>query len=74
LQSLPSRIGNILDITLKDLEKVLYCEAYIVIDAKETGLQSGELWARGQVRPADRGIRGRPLRGAYGRRGDPRDA
>jgi len=43
LKSLPSRIGNILDITLKDLEKVLYCEAYIVIDAKETGLQAGEL-------------------------------
>src|SRR5687767_2969491 len=43
LKSLPSRIGNILDITLKDLEKVLYCEAYIVIDAKETGLQEGEL-------------------------------
>src|SRR5688500_1586211 len=43
LKSLPSRIGNILDITLKDLEQVLYCEAYIVIDPKETGLQLGEL-------------------------------
>jgi DNA-directed RNA polymerase subunit beta' len=43
LKSLPSRIGNVLDITLKDLEKVLYCEAYIVIDAKETGLSQGEL-------------------------------
>jgi len=43
LKSLPSRIGNILDITLKDLERVLYCEAYIVIDGKETGLQAGEL-------------------------------
>jgi len=32
-----------LDITLKDLEKVLYCEAYIVIDPKETGLQRGDL-------------------------------
>ena len=40
LKSLPSRIGNILDITLKDLEKVLYCEAYIVIDPKETGARS----------------------------------
>ena len=38
LKSLPSRIGNMLDISLKDLEKVLYCEAYIVIDPKETGL------------------------------------
>ncbi|MBN1193685.1 MAG: DNA-directed RNA polymerase subunit beta', partial [Coriobacteriia bacterium] len=43
LKSLPSRIGNILDITLKDLEKVLYCEAYIVIDPKDTELQAGEL-------------------------------
>src|SRR5690606_21008776 len=43
LKSLPSRIGNILDITLKDLERVLYCEAYIVIDAGETGLEIGEL-------------------------------
>ncbi|MCA9594466.1 MAG: DNA-directed RNA polymerase subunit beta' [Myxococcales bacterium] len=43
LKSLPSRIGNILDITLKDLEKVLYCEAYIVIDPKDTGLGVGEL-------------------------------
>jgi DNA-directed RNA polymerase subunit beta' len=43
LKSLPSRIGNVLDITLKDLEKVLYCEAYIVIDAKETGLAKAEL-------------------------------
>ena len=43
LKSLPSRIGNLLDITLKDLEKVLYCESYVVIDPKETGLQRGEL-------------------------------
>jgi DNA-directed RNA polymerase subunit beta' len=43
LKSLPSRIGNILDITLKDLERVLYCEAYIVIDPGETGLEQGEL-------------------------------
>jgi DNA-directed RNA polymerase subunit beta' len=40
---LPSRIGNILDITLKDLEKVLYCEAYIVTDAGETALEVGEV-------------------------------
>ncbi|MEI7703390.1 MAG: DNA-directed RNA polymerase subunit beta' [Deltaproteobacteria bacterium] len=35
LKSLPSRIGNLLDITLKDLEKVLYCESYIVTDPKQ---------------------------------------
>jgi DNA-directed RNA polymerase subunit beta' len=43
LKSLPSRIGNLLDIPLKDLEKVLYCESYIVIDAKQSGLQEREL-------------------------------
>ena len=43
LKSLPSRIGNLLDITLKDLEKVLYCESYIVLDPKESGLERGEL-------------------------------
>jgi DNA-directed RNA polymerase subunit beta' len=43
LKSLPSRIGNMLDITLKDLEKVLYCEAFIVIDPKGSPLKEGEL-------------------------------
>jgi DNA-directed RNA polymerase subunit beta' len=43
LKSLPSRIGNLLDIPLKDLEKVLYCEAYIVIDPKNSGLSRNEL-------------------------------
>ncbi len=43
LKSLPSRIGNLLDITLKELEKVLYCESYIIIDPKATTLTQGEL-------------------------------
>jgi DNA-directed RNA polymerase beta' subunit len=43
VKSLPSRIGNLLDIPLKDLEKVLYCEAYIVIDPKNSGLSGREL-------------------------------
>ncbi len=43
LKSLPSRIGNLLDIPLKDLEKVLYCEAYIVINPKNSGLSQNEL-------------------------------
>ncbi|MGB8222924.1 MAG: DNA-directed RNA polymerase subunit beta' [Polyangiales bacterium] len=43
LKSLPSRIGAILDITLKDLERVLYCESYVVLDAKETPLERGEI-------------------------------
>jgi DNA-directed RNA polymerase subunit beta' len=43
LKSLPSRIGNLLDIPLKDLEKVLYCEAYIVTNPKQSGLSPCEL-------------------------------
>jgi DNA-directed RNA polymerase subunit beta' len=43
LKSLPSRIGNLLDITLKDLEKVLYCVAYVVLDPGETTLEPGAI-------------------------------
>ena len=43
LRSLPSRIGNLLDMTLKDVERVLYCEAYIVTDPMETSLQEGQV-------------------------------
>jgi DNA-directed RNA polymerase subunit beta' len=43
LKSLPSRIGAVLDITLKELERVLYCESYIVLDPKESGLETGEI-------------------------------
>ncbi|MBU6162395.1 MAG: DNA-directed RNA polymerase subunit beta', partial [Myxococcales bacterium] len=43
LKSLPSRIGNLLDIPLKDLEKVLYCVSYIVLDPKNTPLLKGEV-------------------------------
>jgi DNA-directed RNA polymerase subunit beta' len=43
LKSLPSRIGNLLELTLKDLERVLYFEQHIVIDPKDTPLRRGEL-------------------------------
>lgn len=43
LKSLPSRIGNLLDITLKDLEKILYFEAYYVTDPIDTTLTKGQL-------------------------------
>jgi DNA-directed RNA polymerase subunit beta' len=42
-KSLPSRIGTILDITLRDLERVLYFESYIVIDPGPTELKEKEL-------------------------------
>jgi len=43
LRSLPSRIGALLDVTLKDLERVLYYEKYAVTDAKDSDLHVGEL-------------------------------
>jgi len=43
LKSLPSRIGNILEVSLRDLERVLYFESHIVIDPKDTDLRVGEL-------------------------------
>ncbi|MEC9072142.1 MAG: DNA-directed RNA polymerase subunit beta', partial [Myxococcota bacterium] len=43
LKSLPSRIGNILDVSLKDLERVLYCVSYIVLDPGETEHEVGEI-------------------------------
>ncbi|MBI2338816.1 MAG: DNA-directed RNA polymerase subunit beta' [Deltaproteobacteria bacterium] len=43
LKSLPSRIGTLLDLTLKDLERVLYCEAYIVTDPGSTSLAEGQV-------------------------------
>jgi len=43
LKSLPSRIGNILEITLRDLERVLYFESHVVLDPKDTDLEWGEL-------------------------------
>ncbi|NQT90649.1 MAG: DNA-directed RNA polymerase subunit beta' [Candidatus Omnitrophica bacterium] len=40
---LPSRIGTMLGLSLRELEKVLYYEEYIVIDPGETGLKEREL-------------------------------
>jgi DNA-directed RNA polymerase subunit beta' len=38
LKCLPSKIGTILDLTTRELEQILYCEAYIVLDSKHTDL------------------------------------
>ncbi|MGN1073050.1 MAG: DNA-directed RNA polymerase subunit beta' [Bradymonadia bacterium] len=42
-KSLPSRIGNVLDITQKELEKVLYCVSFIVTNPGSTPLETGEI-------------------------------
>jgi DNA-directed RNA polymerase subunit beta' len=43
LKSLPSRIGLLLDMTLKDLERILYFEYYVVIEPGLTPLKDGQL-------------------------------
>src|SRR6187399_1371066 len=43
LKSLPSRIGLLLDMTLRDIERVLYFEAFVVIDPGMTELERGQL-------------------------------
>ncbi|OGT25682.1 MAG: DNA-directed RNA polymerase subunit beta' [Gammaproteobacteria bacterium RIFCSPLOWO2_02_FULL_42_14] len=43
LKSLPSRIGAILDMPLRDIERVLYFEAYVITEAGATNLTVGQL-------------------------------
>jgi DNA-directed RNA polymerase subunit beta' len=43
LKSLPSRIGLMLDMTLRDIERILYFESYVVLDAGMTDLERGQL-------------------------------
>ncbi|HKS93253.1 MAG TPA: DNA-directed RNA polymerase subunit beta' [Gammaproteobacteria bacterium] len=43
LKSLPSRIGLMLDMTLREIERVLYFEAFVVIDPGMTPLERGQL-------------------------------
>jgi DNA-directed RNA polymerase subunit beta' len=52
LKCLPSKIGNLLDLTLKDLERVLYFENYIVMDPKDTPLARGSLLTDEQLHRA----------------------
>lgn len=43
LKSLPSRIGLLLDMTLRDIERVLYFEAFVVVHPGMTDLEKGQL-------------------------------
>ena len=72
LKSLPSRIGLLLDMTLKDLERVLYFENYIVIEPGVSPVQGEAAAHRGAVPAGDRGARPGQLHRRHRRRGDPR--
>ncbi len=43
LRSLPSRIGNLLNIKVKNLQSILFCEAFIVTDPMDSGLEKGKI-------------------------------
>src|SRR6201991_3029328 len=51
-KGLPSRIGHLLDISLRDLERILYFEGYVVIDPGETDLKQNQLLNEEQFRKA----------------------
>ncbi|MBI5184291.1 MAG: DNA-directed RNA polymerase subunit beta' [Nitrospinae bacterium] len=42
-KGLPSRIGNMLDMTLRDLERVLYFETFVVISSGDSGMKVGQI-------------------------------
>ncbi|RJQ52768.1 MAG: DNA-directed RNA polymerase subunit beta' [Desulfobacteraceae bacterium] len=52
LKSLPSKIGNVLDLTLKNMEKVLYFDSFIVVDPKDTPLTRCQLLTEEKYREA----------------------
>ena len=49
-KGLPSRIGHLLDLSLRDLERILYFEAYVVIDPGDTDLKQNQLLNEDQYR------------------------
>ena len=51
-KGLPSRIGHLLDISLRDLERVLYFEAFVVIDSGDSEFKENQLLTEEQFRQA----------------------
>ena len=50
LKSIPSKIGILSDMTLRELERILYFEAYLVLDGKKTPLKKGEILSEDRYR------------------------
>ncbi len=50
LKGVPSRIGTLLDMSLKQLEKVLYFESYVVVDPGDTSLKEKEVLTEDKLR------------------------
>ena len=62
LKSLPSRLGMVLDMTLRDIERVLYFEAYVVTEPGMTPLNRGQLLSEDDYLAKTGRIRRRILR------------
>ena len=58
-KGLPSRIGHLLDITLRELERVLYFEAYVIVDPGEGRLSIGEVITDERKRQLDQEFPGK---------------
>lgn len=52
VKSLPSRIGALVDLTLRELERVLYYESYVVVDAGDTPFRLGQVLSESEYRRA----------------------
>ncbi|MFH1146148.1 MAG: DNA-directed RNA polymerase subunit beta' [Pseudomonadota bacterium] len=50
LKSLPSKVGNLLDLTLKELEEILYFESYVVTESTIDALPAGTLLSEERYR------------------------
>ncbi len=74
LKSLPSRIGLMVDMTLKELEKVLYFESYVVLEPGLTDLKLHQLLNEDQYQTQDGRVRRGRLHGRHRRRGGEADA
>jgi len=59
LKAVPSRIGVLLDMTLKQLERILYFESYVVTDHGDTPLKDREMLTEEQYRKASQEYGGR---------------
>ena len=52
-KGLPSRMGHLLDITLKNLERIIYFENYVVIDPGDSDCKAGEILDEEQMREVE---------------------
>ena len=73
LKSLPSRIGLMVDLTLKELEKILYFESYVVLEPGLTDLKLHQLLTEDQLHGQAGRVRRRRVPRRHRRRGDQAD-